>query len=345
MYNGQATEIIDLKIPELRHFGACKSPDYIPLRATRGFCGTHLQGKPLIFGGIDYETRKHYVLQDYCIIGHTNQMLKMIEKRFYAACVSLDQQQDSTIWIVGGKNRRLGRGGLRNNARYEDEHLKSTEIISLRKPPILGPVLPFSISYHGIVKCYKNDDIYLIGGEQNGCLSDKTWIVNIMDPKSGSGFRIKEGPTLLQKRSGFSCGQMKIKGKHILVVVGGYGEKNNALFSVELLDPSSDKGWVKGKQLFEIYIVVVILEKYILLYIFLGPRLPIKLAETAMLTSPSGDGVIVIGGYNSDTEENSRAIYELKGQTKKWTILKQSLEHTPNGAGLIAIPISEEFIT
>ena len=64
-----------------------------------------------------------------------------------------------------------------------------------------------------------------------------------------------------------------------------------------------------------------------------------------MVTSPSGDGVIVIGGYNSDKEENSRAIYELKGQTSKWTTLKQSLEHTPNGAGLIAIPISEEFIT
>ena len=259
MYNGQATEIIDLKIPELRHFGACKSPDYIPLRATRGFCGTHLQGKPLIFGGIDYETRKHYVLQDYCIVGHTNQMLKMIEKRFYAACVSLDHQQDSNIWIVGGKNRRLGCGGVRSNARYEDEHLKTTEIISLGKPPIFGPVLPFTISYHGIVKYYKNDDIYLIGGEQNGCLSDKTWIVNIMNPKSGSGFRIKEGPTLLQKRSGFSCGQMKIKGKHILVVVGGYGEKNNALYSVELLDPSSDKGWVKGKQLFEINFVVVVI--------------------------------------------------------------------------------------
>ena len=52
---------------------------------------------------------------------------------------------------------------------------------------------------------------------------------------------------------------MKIKGKHILVVVGGYGEKNNALFSVELLDPSSDKGWVKGKQLFEINFVVVVI--------------------------------------------------------------------------------------
>ena len=107
VFNGQATEIIDLKNPQLRHFGACKSPDYIPLRATRGFCGTHLQGQPLIFGGIDYETRKHYVLQDYCIIGHTNQMLKMIEKIFYAACVSLDQQD---IWIVGGKTRKLGFG-------------------------------------------------------------------------------------------------------------------------------------------------------------------------------------------------------------------------------------------
>ena len=64
-----------------------------------------------------------------------------------------------------------------------------------------------------------------------------------------------------------------------------------------------------------------------------------------MVTSPSGDGVIVIGGYNSDKEQNSRAIYELKSQTSRWTTLEQSLEHTPSGAGLIAIPISEEFIT
>ena len=46
---------------------------------------------------------------------------------------------------------------------------------------------------------------------------------------------------------------MRIKGKDILVVAGGYGEKNSALFSVELLDPSSVKGWVKGIQILKLF--------------------------------------------------------------------------------------------
>ena len=53
-----------------------------------------------------------------------------------------------------------------------------------------GPVLPFTISEHCMVK-YDDNSIYIIGGKQNGVFSNKTWI---MDPRND--FQLREGPSL-----------------------------------------------------------------------------------------------------------------------------------------------------
>ena len=49
-------------------------------------------------------------------------------------------------------------------------------------------------------------------------------------------------------RSGHSCAKMVLKDKVYLVVAGGYDEYRwmGALDSVELLDPTSNKGWILG---------------------------------------------------------------------------------------------------
>ena len=58
-------------------------------------------------------------------------------------------------------------------------------------------------------------------------------------------FQIKEGPPLNFARYAHCCGKMLIHGKIILVVAGG-STRNICIDTVELLDPTSDKGWVLG---------------------------------------------------------------------------------------------------
>ena len=82
--------------------------------------------------------------------------------------------------------------------------------------------------------------IYLIGGWQNGQLSNKTWII---DPTND--FQIKVGPSLNNSRVRHSCSKMRIEGRIFLVVAGGFN--NGGLDSVELLDTTCpDQGWKIG---------------------------------------------------------------------------------------------------
>ena len=78
-------------------------------------------------------------------------------------------------------------------------------------------------------------------GFQNGAISGKTWIINPSD-----NFVIKEGPTLNVARSFHSCGKMKLNGKKTVLVVAGGTHLDECLNSVEILDPKSKQGWIKG---------------------------------------------------------------------------------------------------
>ena len=84
---------------------------------------------------------------------------------------------------------------------------------------------------------YDEKSIYIIGGDQNGSISNKTWIV---DPTNE--FQITEGPSLNKGRAYHGCAKMTLNGRTILVVAGGFG----ALDSVEILDPSGNNVWTQG---------------------------------------------------------------------------------------------------
>ena len=58
-----------------------------------------------------------------------------------------------------------------------------------------------------------------------------------------------------------------------------------------------------------------------------GPKLPFKLDGSAMVTSPSGKGVIIIGGYRDNKRKYSNALLELKDISKEWVPIKQTLLH------------------
>ena len=86
---------------------------------------------------------------------------------------------------------------------------------------------------------YDEKSIYIIGGFQNGSISNKTWIV---DPTNE--FQITEGPSLNKGRAYHGCAKMTLNGRTILVVAGGYN--SGALDSVEILDPSENNVWTQG---------------------------------------------------------------------------------------------------
>ena len=181
--------------------------------------GGHLQNSPIICGG---SQNVFNISQDCVVIGQPEKEMQMIEKRYGAASVALDQ---STLWIVGGWNGRNG--------------LSSTEFINLGQPSVKGRDLPFTIRNHSMIQ-YDEKSIYIIGGWQNDSgFSNKTWIV---DPTNK--FRITEGPSLHNGRAYHGCAKMTINGRTLLVVAGGYN--GGRLDSVEILDPSENNAWTQG---------------------------------------------------------------------------------------------------
>ena len=65
-----------------------------------------------------------------------------------------------------------------------------------------------------------------------------------------------------------------------------------------------------------------------------------KLQDPAMVTSPTGKGVIVMGG-EFESVNNSKAIFELS-QSMEWTRFEQTLQIGHSAS--LAIPIPDELV-
>ena len=61
-----------------------------------------------------------------------------------------------------------------------------------------------------------------------------------------------------------------------------------------------------------------------------------------MVTSPTGKGVIAMGGI-TESDENSKEMFELS-QSLEWTRLEQTLQIDHYG-GQLAIPIPDEMVS
>ena len=72
-----------------------------------------------------------------------------------------------------------------------------------------------------------------------------------------------------------------------------------------------------------------------------GPNLPLQLDEHAMVTSPTGKGVIVMGG-EIESGEDSIEMFELT-HTMEWTRLEQTKQIDHEGP--LAIPIPDELVS
>ena len=268
--------------------------------------GGLVQNQPVICGGtrFRFDWNCFEELKEVSILGQPNRTFEMFDIRLHSSSVAL--LNNSKLWITGGTSVRhpISKG-----------QQKSTELISIDQPPIKGPDLPFVISNHTMVQI-DSKTVYIIGGMQNGKVSNKTWIV---DPTND--FQIKEGPSLNEARESHSSAKMKIKGKLYIIVAGGmdYGAKYpvppGIKKSVELLDTTSpDQFWE------------------------MGPDLPVRIYSAAMVTSPTKRGVILIGGRivssGSTVCDTWNKIIHLQMTRKtflksvlKWSYLPQKLQH------------------
>ena len=286
-----------------------------------GTIGIPFQNQFLISGGLEWNQKKNYRLDDsmsiiskeVMVFGEHTKNFVMNVARVSASYVLLNHNK---IWITGGLNREND---------YEES--KSTEFISYDENSekfvaIPGPKLPFKIFYHCMVQVDAHR-IYIIGGVQNHQSTAATWIVNPLNFSD-----IKSGPRMWRWRSRHSCAKMEINGKIFIVVVGD-GLIGINVETVELLDTSSpNQKWTMGK----IYIILIdILKLFVYVFLYynlLGPHLPFhgEIRDgSAMFTSPTGKGVILIC-WNS----LERKILELSGnsrETLQWSILDKRREY------------------
>ena len=185
--------------------------------------GGLLQNRPLIGRGAHIRE-----------FGNHSKVYKMIDQPLATALhpasdgvASVILKNHSKLWITGG---HLGYA------------MSNTTFISLDKPRVKGPNLPFRVSGHCMVQVDEKN-IYLIGGLQNYTYSNKTWII---DPTNN--FNVKEGPTMnFQKHNG-SCATMTLNQEVYIVVFGaGIDAGIPTEATVEILNTvSPHNGWEMG---------------------------------------------------------------------------------------------------
>ena len=201
--------------------------EFIDKRAERNNpVGGLIENQPVIFGGRRGSPALY--LTDCISLGQPNMILQTLQERRNSSGLVVNKAQ---LWVAGG--------GILG----EENYTTSTEFISVDKPPIKGPELPFVFNYHTTMIQVDPKTIYLIGGFQstinNGMMgaSNKTWIVN---PKNN--YEITEGPYLNEARYCLSSAMIQLNGRaHIVLLDTDKAE-------VELLDTtSSNLSWTLGK--------------------------------------------------------------------------------------------------
>ena len=269
----------------------------------KGATGGLLQKSPIVCGGNFNNEQGVMTGKDCIVIGQPELKMKMLEKRRDPASIVLDQRM---LWIVGGYTDKDFLGA---NESAPSDFNCTTEFIKLGQPTVKGPDLPFIFSEHSMIQ-YDKKSIYIIGGQQNLSSSNKTWIV---DPTND--FKIREGPSLNvgMGRYGHSCAKMTLNNRIIIVVAGGLSN-SEILDSVEILDPTRNNNWTEG------------------------PNLPMKLMGIKMVTSPTGKGVIVIGGKTNRRKE-SKVLFELS-ESLEWITLEQTLQKCHD----FVTPIPDELV-
>jgi len=221
--NARVSEVIDV----INTGDVCSNLDKAPTQRWASVGGV-VNGRPLICGGFNgVQSFKDC----FYIEGEPAQNLSMTRIRSFAtsAVMTDPATRREYLWVVGG---------------FEKEDLSTTEFVHTDKAAVEGPTLDFPIAHHCMVQV---DDkaIYIVGGKQDGEISNKVWVVDPTDD-----FKVIEGPSLKEKRYFHSCAAMEDTktGAKMIVVAGGFGPEQKG--SVEILNTTSPiNEWQKGPEL------------------------------------------------------------------------------------------------
>ena len=132
---------------------------------------------------------------------------------------------------------------------------KTTEFVSCQSPYPMdceaisrpGPELPHGFLYHCMSKI--DNLVIFVGGSQGNEDEEATLIVDI-----SNNFTMKYGPQMIDDRFEHSCGSIYHNGKTYMVVAGGRSKHTGKdVPTVELWDPTSDEGWIKGISIWSIF--------------------------------------------------------------------------------------------
>lgn len=265
----------------------------------RGAVGSSLGSTPVICGGYLEVYPDLQETSDRCfgyIQGEWKEFAKMMKKRGWAAAIVFD----GSLHIFGGSEFDF----------QESTLLQSSEIISGDGTATASTDLPVPLEEHAIASV--NDTFSIItGGRTLDGKLDSTWYYNHVTKE------FKEGPTLLEGRSGHGAGALIDSGTNqkIPVVTGGWNKASIYMDSTEFLINGE---WKQG------------------------PALPIGMLGHS-LVNYNGD-LYAMGGHPSDYPSNGKAIHKLSCTNKncKWTTISQELKVARED--IVAIPVIDYLV-
>ena len=205
--------------------------------------------------------------------------------------------------------------------------VKTTELVSSGQASTVGPEPPTDSS--GICITAVNDSLILQTGGENS--SNKSYFFDIDKNKW------YEGPDMPHGKYYHACGTFKSAGhsQRTVAIVAG-GQNIFYLNSTYILDIDNQK-WEKGMdQYYNRYF------KF-LHFSILGPNLPLKIQDGKILSSPSGQGAIFIGGKSEmgHHAEMYKLTFNVKAGSFEWFLMEQHL-NIPRGE-FVAMYIPNEI--
>ena len=171
----------------------------------------------------------------------------------------------------------------------------SSEVLNTNGWDINLPELPVKIFAHCIVQLNSTTIMAIAGDQITTTTSNETFLLNMEQEEW------VQGPTLNFKRTAQSCGRIhKSATSHefVIIVVGGWDV--TGLTSMEIFNEES-LTWESG------------------------PELPIPIHAAELVEDPAG-GVILIGGYSSESKTHLDTLYRLPHARGDWIKMPKKLK-------------------
>ena len=196
----------------------------------------------------------------------------------------------------------------------DDGELKSVEIVSPYQAGKLAD-LPYPLRGHCVVTIDENR-LIAISGHGLERMQKDTFVYDLKENQWTPSHQLNIG------RLFHACEKFQLGKSTVIVVAGGMapsgGSRDQRTETVEFLDFKSDSGWIFGQSL------------------------PHTVSSHVLVTSPSGRGVLSVGGLIKEDGNTTGDIYEMSCNGSlddcEWVTLKQKLKNPRTNFGAMLIP-------